>query len=235
MSLKRVRLFRGEAGFNKHADAKQARIVSVYRPFFRYFRSLRLKEFYSYFGISDCTRILDVGGNPFFWRLAQELEFPAPKVTIVNLEPPWPNLPANVKWLVGDGTNLGCADDSFDIVFCNSVIEHLKDEPSQMAMAHEIRRVAARHFVQTPSRTFFIEPHLMAPFFHWLPLGWRKKLVRNFTGWGLIERPTQDECEKLVDEIRLLKLDDMRCLFPDSQIVAERFLGMTKSIIAVKT
>jgi hypothetical protein len=41
--------------------------------------------------------------------------------------------------------------------------------------------------------------------------------------------------EAFLDEVRLLTLDEMRVLFPDCTILRERFLGWTKSYIAVRT
>jgi hypothetical protein len=39
---------------------------------------------------------------------------------------------------------------------------------------------------------------------------------------------------RLCREIRLLDVGEMKRLFPDAEIVRERFLGMTKSIIAIR-
>lgn len=233
---KKVKLFERQKTSGKHVSAQQAKIISMYYPALRYFRSLRLSRFYSSFDITDSTRIIDVGGNIFFWRLAKEMEFPEAQVTVVNLDTPRKNadLPANLEWIYGNGTDLQFADNSFDIVFCNSVIEHLGDRQTQNLLVKEINRIAPCHFVQTPNRRFLFEPHLMAFFVHFLPLKLEKMLLRNFTGWGLIQRPSRQECEELMRELRLLTVSEMKSFFPDSKIISERFMGLTKSIIAVK-
>jgi hypothetical protein len=51
---------------------------------------------------------------------------------------------------------------------------------------------------------------------------------------GLVNKPDQETIDKFLTEIRLLSVRDMRLLFPDAEIVRERFCGFTKSIIAMK-
>lgn len=95
-------------------------------------------------------------------------------------------------------------------------------------------RVGRALWIQTPNRWFPIEPHFLTPFIHWLPKRLRKRLVRNFTVWGLVTRPTIETAHEIVDEIRLLSAKELRELFPGCEIVRERFLGLTKSLIVVR-
>ncbi len=50
----------------------------------------------------------------------------------------------------------------------------------------------------------------------------------------LCAKPTPEEREAFLDEVRLLSYREMRLLFPDCQILRERFLFLTKSYIAVR-
>jgi len=137
--------------------------------------------------------------------------------------------------VLGDGCALPFADKSFDVLFSNSVIEHVGTWERQQAFAREARRVGRRLWVQTPAREFFIEPHLIAPVIHWLPHSWQRRLIRNFTVRGWLERPGPRDVEEFLAEVRLLTFAEMQSLFPDCTIMRERFLGLTKSYIAVRT
>lgn len=94
------------------------RILFVLRDFFSrvLFRNLELY----------CSgEVLDVGGASFFQTAIQK-KIPFKTWTVV--EPtPYVNgkaLPANVKFLVGDGTNLTFANETFDTVLNIQVLEH---------------------------------------------------------------------------------------------------------------
>lgn len=140
----------------------------------------------------------------------------------------------SIGWIIADGRHLPFKDGAFDITYSNSVIEHLGDFASQQALAREITRVGIRHFVQTPSKWFPVEPHLFTPFIHWLPRAVQERLLRNFTVWGLVTRPSRAECIRFLNEVRLLDYQQMKALFPQARILKERVLGITKSFIAVR-
>jgi hypothetical protein len=178
------------------------------------------------------TTVLDVGGTPYNWEQIGA-QFP---ITLLNTEPlAADGLGAHYTRVQGSGTQLDFADRSFDIAFSNSVIEHVGSLDAQRAFARELRRVGRQVWVQTPARSFFFEPHLLAPFIHFLPLGWQRRLVRNFTLWGWITRPSRASVDRLLGELRLLDYATFRDLFPDCEIRRERFLGLTKAFVAVRT
>ena len=114
------------------------------------------------------------------------------------------------------------------------MIEHLGTLENQETFARECRRVGRRLWVQTPARSFFIEPHLLTPFIHYLPAGLQRRLIRNFSVWGLLTRPTARQLQDFMTEVRLLNRREMQGLFPDCQIVSEKIAGLVKSYIAVR-
>lgn len=176
---------------------------------------------------SDSTRIVDVGGYEFNWTLITQ----KPLVTLVNLEDEaWER--GRFRKMKGDGKALMFADNSYDIAYSNSVIEHVGGWDDQVAFATEIRRVARKYYVQTPNRSFIIEPHLVAAFIHLLPFAVTRRLVRWCSVWGWVTKPSQAQVDNLLRSIRLLDRTEMKQLFPDAEIIEERFLGMTKSLIA---
>ena len=136
--------------------------------------------------------------------------------------------------LLADGRQVCCADRSFDICYSNSVIEHLFEFEQQKRFADELRRVGRRVWVQTPARSFFVEPHLVTPFIHYLPKRLQRKLLRNCTLWGWLTRPSRERVDEFLREVRLLGFREMKALFPDCRIERERFLGWTKAYIAVR-
>jgi hypothetical protein len=199
----------------------------LYTFFLRYFRTRRMRQFAEAFKLRPETRVLDVGGTPYNWSL---LPF-QPRLTILNITAP-PDR-SGADYLVADGRQLPFRDGEFDIVYNNSVIEHLGDYASQRRFAAECRRVGRSYYVQTPNRNFFFEPHYIAPFIHWLPKAIRRRLVRYATLRGWMTRPSQAQVDALVAEIRLLNERELRELFPDATIWRERFAGLTKSLMAV--
>jgi hypothetical protein len=119
-----------------------------------------------------------------------------------------------VRWIVGDGTRLPFRDGEFDVVFSNSVIEHLGELDPQVSFASEIRRVGKSYWVQTPDPRFFIEPHYLSPFVHWLPIDLRRKVVRHGTTWGILSRPSKQEIDERLKEIRLIAPKEFEEMFP---------------------
>ncbi len=177
-------------------------------------------------------RILDVGGKEDYWRQMGALADPGLEVALLNLGSE--SAPANeLPLITGDARDMSGLDDGeFDVVFSNSVIEHLGNRADQQRMAAEVRRVGARYFVQTPNRWFPIEPHFFFPGFQFLPLAARVALVRRFALGYHEALPERDQALRAVTEIRLLGTSELRELFPGAGIYRERVLGMTKSLTA---
>jgi hypothetical protein len=207
-------------------------IHRVYGVLLRGFRRRRMRRFLALFAPGAETAILDVGGTPFNWSLVAT---PA-RVTLLNPAPPRPEapLPPGLESVRGSGTALGYADASFDVVFSNSVIEHLGSLEAQRAFARELRRVGRGLFVQTPAKSFPFEPHLLAPLVHFLPRRWQRWLIRWCTPWGWIARPSQAAVDRFLSETRLLSRRELAELFPDCEIQRERFLGLARSYVAVR-
>ena len=209
-------------------------IHCIYKPFLLYFRKKKRIFFKKLFAPISCKKILDVGGDIFNWSLMEE----KPNVTILNIKAPQDYAlykKHNIDFLVGNGLNLPFEDNSFDIVYSNSTIEHLGTFENQIQFAKEIMRVGKGIFLQTPNKYFFIEPHTLTPFIHYLPKGIQKKLIQKFTIWGLLTRPSQQYCiDHVINEIRLLSYNELKEIFPNIKIIKEKFLFLTKSFYMYK-
>jgi Methyltransferase domain len=184
-------------------------------------------------GLPRPLRLLDVGGTNAFWENRGWHRRTDVEVFTLNLVAE-ERRHANIISLAGDARNLTqFGDRSLDVVFSNSVIEHLFTFEDQRRMASEIQRVGKAFWVQTPNYWFPIEPHFHFIGWQWLPLAVRVSILRRWTcGW---RGPCPDPigARRLVEEIRLLTRKELRELFPRADIVAERFYGFVKSWIAV--
>ena len=178
--------------------------------------------------------ILDVGGTSSYWEILSAGCLEDFKVETLNLAAEDFNPPV-VKSHAGDARDLGqFSDKQFDLVFSNSVIEHVGDFEQQKRMAREIIRVGSSYIIQTPNFYFPMEPHFLFPFFQFLPRSFRASLVKNFRlGWTEKASNTE-EAYRLVDSVTLLKEEELKNLFPDALIHREKFLGLTKSLTAYK-
>ena len=181
-------------------------------------------------------RILDIGGEPRYWRAVTDL-IGSRKLHIVLLNRDlYSNDEENVfEWIVGDARDLSnFSNMSFDIVHSNSVIEHVGRWQDMQAMAHEVRRLAPSFFVQTPYFWFPLEPHCSTFFFHWLPKSVRvSMLLRRPRGiWG--QALDVGTAMRQIQSAVLLDYRMLSTLFPDAVIHRERVLGLTKSLIAIR-
>jgi hypothetical protein len=198
------------------------------------FRRKRMRRCADLLGLGADSRVIDIGGSAFNWTLLDV----RPHVLVVNndADTATRGTPTEAKIAKerADARHLPYPDGSFDVAFSNSVIEHVGGWDDQIAFARETARVAKRYFVQVPNRYFFMEPHFIAPFLQLLPRPLAILYARHLTPWGIYWRPTRAETERAVDNVKLLTYRQMRVLFPDAELHRERFLGMTKSIIAVR-
>ena len=180
--------------------------------------------------IDEPYHILDIGGTQDFWKQMGFLSSNEVRVTILNLEKTT-EINSDYIYLHGDAKEIQFEESSFEVVFSNSVLEHVGDYEDQRRMAEEVKRVGKRFFIQTPNKYFPIEPHFLFPFFQFLPHSVRIWMVRQFNmGWYHRISDYQDARE-LVERVRLLDKKELHELFPSSLIEREKFLGMTKSFM----
>lgn len=187
---------------------------------------------------SSC-RILDVGGTYNFWHVWRDkIDWQRCEVVCVNINPhhfEQGKDGTRISMMQGNACNLSnIADKEFDVVFSNSVIEHVGSWNDKAAMAQEVTRVAKRYLVQTPNYWFPIEPHARTPFLHWLPkpIAYRIVMARKCGFWT--KATTVAQAVKSVESAQMLDYGQMRELFNEAVIVRERLFGLTKSLMAIK-
>ena len=190
------------------------------------FRKRRRKSFLAAFPPDRFPSVVDIGGYVAHWKDDTR------QITVLNL---MPQEAPNCKVIIGDGRHTDFPDQSFDLAYSNSVIEHVGQWEDQIALAEELRRIGKAVYCQTPNRWFPIEVHYLTAFFHWYPRLLRKYFIARFlTGWGWLVRPNHQPVEDYANTVKLLTASQMEELFPDCHIEKERFLGWTKSLIAVR-
>lgn len=181
------------------------------------------------------AHILDVGGTIGYWRTLEPLLGDRKLTfTLVNLGAE-PRDEGPYRLRAGDACAMPeFADNSFDVVHSNSVIEHVGHWREMRAMAAEVRRLAPAYFVQTPNIAFPIEAHFGLPFVHWLPEPMRAAILYAPRGKFVPKDAPYDAAIEMVQRVVLLSHGQMRHLFPDSRLVAERVVGLAKSWIAIR-
>lgn len=187
----------------------------------------------------DKCRILDIGGTFGFWHVwGSEFDWQKIEVVCANFDPSHADEGkenSSVTMIQGDACDLNTiGDQSFDIVFSNSVIEHVGQWRSMQSMAKEVRRIAPRYLVQTPNYWFPIEPHARTPFLHWLPepLGYRVVMMRKCGFWT--KAKTVSQAMLTLQSAKMLDFNQMAELFPDANIKREKFFGLTKALMAIR-
>jgi hypothetical protein len=182
-------------------------------------------------------RIVDLGGLPEYWdELAGDLGDRPFSVEIINLEEP-KTQPANPRLSVraGDACEMaGFTDNAYDLVHSNSVIEHVGTWPSMERFALHARRLAPHLFIQTPYFWFPIEPHFRLPCFNLLPEAWRMRLVMSRACGFFPKMPDPAIAMRAIQGSQLLDRKQMAVLFPDARIEMERWMGLPKSMIAIR-
>jgi SAM-dependent methyltransferase len=194
----------------------------------RGFRRRRFEFFWTSLGRHVGTRWwLDLGGGPGSYLLS-ELDARgqgAPRVILLDLGEAelldarrrFPQ----VQCVRADGEHLPFRDEAFNLVFCNSVIEHVA-HPA--ALAAEIRRTGRRFFVQTPNGNFPLESHSHVP----LPFFWRMPRALQ-RGMCRIVGARWD----YVMSVHYLTPQELQAYFPDAELIRERAWGLTKSFYLV--
>lgn len=178
-------------------------------------RRRRWDQVQSLLRLSGNESVLDVGGTDKSWWFAEWTG----RVVRCNLDH---NAATSGLRVVADGRALPFGDLAFEVVFSNSVIEHLSTMEAQVLFAQELRRVGRRYFVQTPNRWFPIEPHYLFPLFQFLPVAIQRWLHAHFD-IGTFKKTDP------FGTIRLMTGKELERLFPEGRLVPERIGPLVKS------
>lgn len=185
-------------------------------------RRRRMERLKAVMGLGPGLKILDLGGRPEIWEsIPEKLD-----ITILNLPgETGSSVPTHhdVKFVDGDACDARqFPDRSFDLVFSNSVIEHVGPEERQAAFAREVRRLARSYWVQTPSKWFPIEAHTGMPLWWLYPEAMRQLFLKRW-------RSQLEKWANSMADTRVLTREQLERLFPASNVSVESLAGIPKS------
>jgi hypothetical protein len=197
---------------------------TIMRPFSILIRGARIRLFVEIMKPIKGTKILDLGGQPIIWDF---VETPL-VITCVNL----PGIAMvdhqthhNITYVEGDACHLpNFKFGDFDIVFSNSVIEHVGGSDKQMQFAYEVVRLSNNYWIQTPCKHFPIEAHSGMPFWWYYPSWVRTYLLGQWSK----KLPAWTE---MVANTTVIHKRDLKKMLPNAKILTEWFI-FPKSLIA---
>lgn len=191
--------------------------------------------------------ILDIGGRQSYWNIFPEkfLEENNVEITLVNYSSELTDeidhseqLASNrgrFKHIIADGCDMSQYDSmSYNLVHCNSVIEHVGNWERMSRLSSEIKRLAPAYYVQTPNFWFPIEPHFLTPAFHWLPEPIRIWLIQRVSLGHMSRQKNISDAVNVIESVRLLNSSMFFSLFKEAKYKHEWFMGLPKSLIAYK-
>ena len=197
---------------------------SLLGPFSSFTRKRRMALYQKKINLEPGMKILDVGGTASIW---EHIDIPL-EITCLNL-PTSKYKPVykghhKIKFIEGDGCNLPEFNHGdFDLIFSNSVIEHVGNWKKQQQFANEILRLSDNYWVQTPCKLFPIEAHCGMPFWWHYPENLRQKILdkwyKKLPAWTIMIKHTT-----------VIEENTLKRLFPEANFLREWFI-FPKSII----
>lgn len=182
---------------------------------------------------TEKTTIIDVGASEKEYQDNAniiEKKYPYPeKITVLGVDDYKEFLKrySKVKVIHYSGDSFPLKDKSFDICWCNAVLEHVGSRHKQEQLLKEICRVSKAAFLTTPNRFFPMETHTRIFFLHYLPKSIFDKFLK-----------TVGKSDKADNYMHLLGLRDItnllaRCKITNYRIIKNKILCFTIDFVVV--
>ncbi|MES2003073.1 MAG: methyltransferase domain-containing protein [Bacteroidota bacterium] len=179
-------------------------------------------------------KILDIGGEIGYWKnIGWQNEHTT--IYLLNLDTgtTLKDEPGFIH-ISGNALHLPYEQGAFDLVFSNSVIEHVGSKENQQVFANEVRRVCGRYIVQTPSFWFPLEPHSLLPLFQFIPHSLRAYLIMWFNINYFPKAATYAEALTVSKSTIMFSKSRFQQLFPEATMQVEKLMGIPKSYTVIK-
>ncbi|MEW6221235.1 MAG: hypothetical protein AB1634_17105 [Thermodesulfobacteriota bacterium] len=195
-------------------------------------------------GMPRPLRVVDLGGTASFWTAWGFGHDGDLRVTLVNNHEQdrtnvgYDNSIPYVKEEINDVRHLtaDCLKE-FDLVFSNSMIEHLTSHEEQFHLGLTIEQSGVAFFVQTPNKYSIVDPHFphpLVPFFGAYPKTIQGLLLTmNRLGSGARAASLATARGRL-RYYHPVSAGQLQAMLPSGQLVRERFLGFCHSLIAIR-
>lgn len=199
-------------------------IETIKQQMQRLWRQRRMLAFLERMGPRSEAKVIDLGGTPDVWEMI-DLDL---DITLLNQPDEWKNWSGSFKrrykFVEADACDAaGFANNDFDLVFSNSVVEHVGPPERQEAFARTVGRLAPSYWIQTPSVYFPIEAHCNLPFWWFYPPRLKQAWICR---WQLQGR---EFLWKQMTETQVLSLSQLKSLFPGALVYTEYVAGFPKS------
>jgi hypothetical protein len=222
------------------------RLLSRLRQYTRGNRNKRFRAFVDELRPAEPGRlikVIDLGGTVPFWQAWNITAQDKLHLTLVNdhvadaendVESQTPfivNRRADVLTLTKDDFR------SFDLIFSNSMIEHLSSRHAQGELAGRIGSSGVPYFIQVPNKYAPVDPHIPRPYLPFFgaypkPVQARIITLKSFGGDGRKPASLEEAYESFLNYYNPLGIRDMRELFPGAKVEFERAFGAPMSILA---
>lgn len=187
-------------------------------------------------------RILDLGGTAEMWarwRVGDSDDF---RVTLLNhhrhdsTQRSEKVTQGFIQTRRGDALEIGSnVLRDYDVVFSNSMLEHLASPSDQVALANKIEQCGLPYFIQVPNRRSLVDPHFphaLVPFFAMYPRSVQARLL-TWSALGSGSRASSMEAARLrLSLYHPLGRSEMQHLFPRATTLYQWTFGLPMSVIA---
>ena len=210
----------------------------------RYTRGKRLERFNSFVkGVSGQVRLIDLGGTVQVLGRLGPGEAAAAGRHDRQRPPHRQESRARSPLAAEHSPSAGrCADAvaadlaEYDVIFSNSLIEHLPSPEAQRQLAQAIIDSGRPYFLQTPNKRSPVDPHFPRPYVPFFA-AYPRPLQARLLSWSALgsgsAAPSYAAALERLSNYYPLTTRGVRQLFPQARIVMERPLGVPMSIIAM--